>query len=267
MAEDLALGLDSFVFVDDNPAERALMRLALPQVAVPELPEAPELYARCLADAGYFETVSVTAEDAARNARYVANRERRVLASQTPDLDSFLRDLQMTLTVTPFRPADVPRITQLINKTNQFNLTTRRYTEAQVRAFMLDPDMLTFAGRLNDRFGDNGLTSVVICRPAADRASGREIEIDTWLMSCRILGRGVEQAMLAMVAQKASDAGADRLLGRYLPTNRNGLVKDLYARLGFAPRETNDGSGETSWVLPLDPSALPSTDHLQLHYE
>lgn len=268
IAEELSLGLDAFVFVDDNPAERALMRRALPQVAVPELPEAPELYVRCLADAGYFETVSFTAEDAARNAQYVANRERRELASETPDLESFLRDLEMTLTVTPFRPTDVPRITQLINKTNQFNLTTRRYTEDEVRAFMEDPEVLTFAGRLSDRFGDNGLTSVVICRPADAGNGGGAVEIDTWLMSCRVLGRGVEQAMLKVIAGKASDAGAHRLLGRYLPTRKNGLVKDLYARLGFAPLEHDDGGdGASSWELPLEPGALPATDHLRLRYE
>lgn len=265
IAEELSLGLDALVFVDDNPAERALMRRALPEVAVPELPEAPELYVRCLADAGYFETISFTAEDAARTAQYAANRERRELACRTPDLESFLRDLQMTLTVTPFRPADVPRITQLINKTNQFNLTTRRYTEAEVRAFMEDPAVLTFAGRLSDRFGDNGLTSVVICRPA-EAGGGAAIEIDTWLMSCRVLGRGVEQGMLKVIAGEASEAGAARLLGRYLPTPRNTLVRDLYQRLGFALLE-HEETGASSWELSLEPGALAAAEHLNLHYE
>jgi len=267
IAEELSLGLDSFVFVDDNPAERALMRQLLPQVAVPELPEAPELYVRCLADAGYFEAVSFTAEDTRRNAQYVANRERRELESSTQDIESFLRDLRMTLQVSPFRSADVPRITQLINKTNQFNLTTRRYTEAEVRGFMQDPKVLTFAGRLSDRFGDNGLTSVVICKPADDGRTEAEMEIDTWLMSCRVLGRRVEHAMLAVVAEKASAAGADVLVGRYRPTKKNGLVKGLYRELGFELREINNRTGESSWAFPLGSLACPSTDHLQLQYE
>jgi FkbH-like protein len=263
IAQELELGLDSFVFVDDNPAERALMRRVLPQVSVPELPEAPELYARCLAEAGYFEAVSFTAEDTKRNAQYVANRARRELQSTTQDLEAFLRDLQMTLTVVPFRPTDIARVTQLINKTNQFNLTTRRYTEAEVRAFMQDPTVLTFAGRLTDRFGDNGLTSIVICRPIGGNA-GADFEIDTWLMSCRILGRRVEDAMLTVVAGKASAAGAQTLLGCYRPTAKNGLVKDFYPKLGFSLRETDSETGESTWIFPLDADRFPATDHLRL---
>lgn len=264
MAKDLSLGLDSFVFVDDNPVERALMRQALPQVAVPELPQAPEHYARCLADAGYFEAVSFTTEDTARNAQYVANRARREFQADTRDIESFLRDLQMTLTVAPFRSADVPRIAQLINKTNQFNLTTRRYTETEVRAFMQDADVLTFTGRVSDRFGDNGLTSIVICRPAGDGAPVRTMEIDTWLMSCRVLGRRIEHAMLAAIAKQALDADIDNLLGRYIPTKKNALVSDLLPNLGFTERNVGSNTGESTWVLPLRTAQLPSTDHLQL---
>jgi FkbH-like protein len=156
------------------------------------------------------------------------------------------------------------RVVQLINKSNQFNLTTRRYTEGEVRAFMQDPNTLTFAGRLSDRFGDNGLTSVVICKPAAEDGVGAGMEIDTWLMSCRVLGRRVEDAMLAVVAEKASQAGADRLIGRYRPTRKNGLVKDLYPKLGFVPQEVDTESGESSWILPLEAAAALSIDHLQL---
>lgn len=263
IASSLSLGIDSLVFVDDNPAERALVRRELPAVAVPELPEAPELYARCIADAGYFEAVSFTAEDATRNAQYAANRQRRRMQSATTDMDGYLRELDMTLTVGPFRPVDVQRVAQLINKTNQFNLTTRRYTEAEVREMMSDPAVVTYAARLADRFGDNGLTSVVIGRRVPDDG-GEAIEIDTWLMSCRILGRRIENAMLAVIASDAAALGGTRLIGRYRPTDRNRLVKDLYPGLGFAPVDESDG--ETAWELPLGVPPGPP-DHLTVIHQ
>lgn len=263
IARQLELGLDSFVFVDDNPAERDLMRRTLPQVAVPELPEAPELYADCLADAGYFEAVSFTAEDMARGGQYAANRKRREAETAAPDMESFLRDLEMTLTVGPFSAPDVPRITQLINKTNQFNLTTRRYTESEVREMMENGEVLTFAARLRDRFGDNGLTSVVICR-LSPRGNATVAEIDSWLMSCRILGRRIENAMLSVVAGASSGAGAHELVGHYIPTRKNGMVKELYPKLGFALCGEDSGSGRTTWALDLKEAFIPPQDHLNL---
>lgn len=259
IAKDLDLGLDSFVFIDDNPAERDLMRRTLPAVTVPELPEAPELYARCIADAGYFEAVSFSQEDAKRNDQYAANRERQRLQSSATNMEDFLRDLQMVLTVSPFRQADLPRITQLINKTNQFNLTTRRYTEAEVRALMEDPAILTYACRLTDRFGDNGLTSIVIGRRSPDASS---LELDSWLMSCRILGRRVEHAVLNVIAEDARSAGLAQLIGRYRPTPKNGLVKEHYPNLGFSPMDAAAHSEETVWILPLNQLSLPPADHI-----
>jgi FkbH-like protein len=266
IAGELELGLDAMVFFDDNPAERDLMRRTLPTVAVPEVPPAPELYARCLADAGYFDAVGFTAEDSRRNESYAVNRERRRLQADATDLEGFLRDLGMTLTVSRFTPPDVARIAQLINKTNQFNLTTRRYTEAEVRAMMDDPSLLTFAARLTDRLGDNGLTSVVIGRMVRHE-SDMIAEIDTWLMSCRIFGRRVEHAMLSVVAKDARAAGATRLVGRYRPTAKNGIVKDLYPGFGFAPHGADPASGETAWVLPLGTAALPAMDHLSVVFK
>lgn len=262
IARDLNLGIDSLVFVDDNPAERAIVRRTLPAVAVPELPEAPELYGRCVADAGFFDSVSFTAEDSARSAQYAANRERRRLEMTATDMDGFLRDLDMTLTVGPFQPVDVKRIAQLINKTNQFNVTTRRYTEAEVRAMMEDPNVITYAARLSDRFGDNGLTSVVIARRSQDGAEPA-VEIDTWLMSCRVLGRRVEDAMLSVIAGDTTGAGATRLIGRYRPTPRNGMVRDLFKGLGFSRRGASE-DGETEWELPLAGGPLPAPDHLRV---
>ncbi|HEX6957469.1 MAG TPA: HAD-IIIC family phosphatase [Ferrovibrio sp.] len=265
IAHDLDLGLDSLVFVDDNPVERALVRRELPMVAVPELPEAPELYARCIAEAGYFEAVSFTGDDVKRNDQYVANRQRRQLQSSAGSIDGFLRDLQMTLTVTPFQAADLARVTQLINKTNQFNLTTRRYTEAEVRAMMEDPSIRTYAGRLTDRFGDNGLTSIVIGR-LTPKENELRFDLDSWLMSCRILGRRVEHVMLTLLAQDALAAGASALIGHYRPTPKNGLVKRHYPDLGFMPLDEKADGEETTWMLPLATAQLPPADHLTVVY-
>ena len=271
IAQDLELGLDSFVFVDDNPAERALMRQTLPQVCVPELPEAPELYARCLSDAGYFEAIAFTTEDTQRNRQYAANRERKSLQTQATDMDAFLRDLRMVLTVSPFRSIDVARITQLINKTNQFNLTTRRYTEAEVEALMGDPDVLTVTGRLTDKFGDNGLTSILIGRRVAetDATNGQDngapaIEIDTWLMSCRVLGRHVEEAILAAIAEEARARGAGELIGRYIPTPKNAMVRNHYEKLGFLRIECAAAGGDELWRLPLGQSAVAAPEYIEL---
>lgn len=267
VAQDLELGLESFVFVDDNPAERALMRQELPQVAVPELPAAPELYARCLADAGYFEAVAFTREDTKRNQQYVASRERKSLQTQATDMDTFLRDLRMVLTVSPFRAIDIARITQLINKTNQFNLTTRRYTEAEVEALMGNPDVLTVTGRLSDKFGDNGLTSILIGRPIPAHGTedgGQAIEIDTWLMSCRVLGRRVEDAILAAVAEQARARGACELIGRYVPTPKNSMVKNHYEKLGFVRLDDDAASGAELWHLALKQHATPAPDYIEL---
>jgi len=254
IAEELRLGLDSFVFFDDHPVERHLIRQAYPMVEVPEVPEDPALYVACLSDAGYFETVSFTHDDTQRSAQYAANRKRRVSSGVTPDPQSFLKDLNMKMTVSPFDGVSRSRTAQLINKSNQFNLTTRRYTEKQVELMQRDPQMLTFQIRLEDAYGDNGLISVVILRPFTGSADSRRIGlIDTWLMSCRVLGRQVEQEVLNVVAEQARRRGFESLRGEYIPTEKNGLVRDHYANLGFI-QESADSSpqnGKTIWQLPL----------------
>ncbi len=246
IAAQLNLGLDSFVFFDDNPAERQLMRQELPMVDTPEVPVAPELYSRCLVDAGYFEAVALTEEDTQRAGQYAANAKRQRIESSATDLPSFLRDLQMTLSAGPFAEVDVPRITQLINKTNQFNLTTKRYSEEQVCALLNDPGAVTLSARVADRFGDNGLISVIIASRSED-----VLDIDAWLMSCRVLGRSVENALLALLAKRAAEIGARYLRGRYIDSGRNGIVRGMYESFGF--RRIDEGSGgETVWRLDLE---------------
>jgi len=245
IAQQLELGLDSFVLLDDNPAERSLIRQALPQVAVPEVGDDASTYVKAVLGAGYFESVALTAEDLVRANQYRENAQRAELLDSSRDLDAFLRSLEMTVTLAPFNATGRKRITQLINKTNQFNVTTRRYTEAQVAEFETSPGHYTLQVSAGDRFGDNGMISVVICeRGAADW------RIDSWLMSCRVLNRKIEEAICNRLAADAKAAGARRLLGEYLPTDRNGIVAELYSKLGFTLIESS-GPG-SRWALDLD---------------
>ena len=251
IAETLNIGIDALVFLDDNPAEREQVRRELPMVAVPELPDDPALYPRMLMAAGYFEAVAFTADDRERAAMYQANAARAAAVQASGDLDSYLASLDMVCTIRPVDAVSRPRVAQLINKSNQFNLTTRRYTEAQVEAAEADARRHISQVRLVDKFGDNGIICVLI----ADRM-GERWEIDTWLMSCRVLGRRVQEACLAHLAQAARDDGAGRLVGRYVPSPKNAMVRDHYEKLGFTRvAEHQDGSAE--WELQLSGYAIP----------
>ena len=246
IAEELNIGLDSLVFVDDNPFERNLIRQELPMVAVPEVSDDPTGYPLALADAGYFEGLSVTDEDRERTSQYQGNKARDALKESATDMAGYLRGLEMRLVVRPFDRLGLQRIVQLINKSNQFNLTTRRYTDEDVLAVMRDPDAFGLQLRLLDRFGDNGVIAIAIGRLQANK----DLSIDTWLMSCRVLGRQVEPTTLNLIAQEAGKLGARRLVGEYLPTKKNGMVRDHYARLGFTVVET-DPSGGSRALLDL----------------
>jgi FkbH-like protein len=246
IAADLNIGLDALVFADDNPAERAIIRRELPTVAVPELPEDPALFGDTIARGGYFEAITLTAEDMARSEQYQKNIARRELLQSASDMDSYLHSLEMVARWSGFREGDIPRIAQLINKTNQFNLTTRRHTEVDVKGMIGDPRIVSLQIRLTDRYGDNGLIAVLIGRLIEGSAT---LEIDSWLMSCRVLGRDVESATLNLLADTARRSGADMLLGRYRPTPRNGMVADHYRRLGFA--EAGADGDDTLWRLDL----------------
>src|SRR5271170_2108078 len=246
IAEELSLGLDSIVFLDDNPAERGLVRKLLPQVAVPELPEDPSDYARILAAGGYFEAVAMAAEDLKRAGFYQDNAKRATLQRQAGGIDAYLASLAMTITFQPFHGKGRARIVQLINKSNQYNLTTRRYTEPEILDVERDPKVFTLQIRLSDIFGDNGMISVVICRDAGNETW----EIDTWLMSCRVLGRRVEHMVLHKIIEQAHSAGVRKLIGTYRPTERNKLVVEHYAKLGFGKvREENSGSTEWEFLV------------------
>ena len=251
IAETLNIGVDALVFLDDNPAERLQVRGELPMVAVPELPDDPALYPRYLAAAGYFEAVAFSAEDRERAGYYQANAERASALSASGDLGDYLASLDMVCSIGAVDAVSRPRVSQLINKSNQFNLTTRRYSEAEVEAAERDPLRHPIQIRLVDRFGDNGIIGVTI----ADRM-GEAWEIETWLMSCRVLGRRVPEAVLAHLVAAARADGARRLIGRYIPSAKNRMVADHYHKLGFSQMEDKAG-GETVWSLDLATYSAP----------
>ena len=251
IAQALNIGVDALVFMDDNPFEREQVRSALPAVAVPEMPEDPAHYPRIIAAAGYFDTVTFTAEDRERATQYQANAERASMLASAGDLSSYLKSLDMVCTIGPVDRLTRPRVAQLINKSNQFNLTTRRYTEQQLAAMESDPRLHLVQVRLADRLGDNGIISVLIARD-----NGDTWDIDTWLMSCRVLGRDVEQAVLSHLVEAARRAGAKWLVGEYLPTKKNVIVVDHYAKLGFEPAGAA-GDGGTRWQLPVENYRAP----------
>jgi FkbH-like protein len=246
IAEELNIGLDSLVFVDDNPFERNLVRQELPMVAVPEVSDDPASYPFTLADAGYFEGLAVTEEDRERTGQYQGNKARNALKASATDLPAYLRGLEMQLVVKGFDRVGLRRIVQLINKSNQFNLTTRRYTDEDVVGVMADRNAFGLQLRLLDRFGDNGVIAIVIGRLQPNK----DLLIDTWLMSCRVLGRQVEPTTLNLIAREAAKLGARRLVGEYIPTRKNGMVKDHYAKLGFTVMAT-DAGGSSRAVLDL----------------
>jgi len=258
IAAQLNIGLDSLVFVDDNPVERARIRQSLPMVTVPELPKDIAHYVRCLADAGYFEAVAFTSEDRQRTEQYAANAEREAFLKSSGSMDDFLRALQMSAVFGQFRTADLVRVTQLFNKTNQFNTTTRRYTAEEVANFAAAAETMTLQFRLLDKYGDNGIVSAMILRP--DSKQPEVFEIDNWVMSCRVFGRQLEFEAMNIAVEQARRRGMKALRATYIPTPKNGVISELYPSLGFCPMgDGTPGNGGTCWFLDLDEHITRST--------
>lgn len=245
IARELDLGLDSFVFLDDNPAERAEVASALPQVSVIQGPLDPVDMLDALDRSRLFETVAITTEDRQRHDLYRARGQASTLRTTARDLSGFLASLEMRGKVRPLVTADLERVTQLVNKTNQFNLTTRRMTRTEVDDVAAAEDCIHLTARLADQFGDHGLISVVM-----GRVEGGIVSIDNWLMSCRVLKRGVERLMLNALVAEADRRGVTELRGRYTPTDRNSLVSGHFEALGFELSDTEQ-DGTTLWRLPL----------------
>jgi FkbH-like protein len=258
IAQELNLGLDSFVFVDDNPAERNLVSAQLPSVTVPDVGAEVALYPSILQAGHYFETVGLSAEDLVRADSYTANAERAVMQSKFANYGEYLDSLQMVAEIDVFKPVYIERITQLINKTNQFNLTTRRYTHAEIEEISLRGNYLALYGKLADTFGDNGLISVIIgC--LGDRA----LHLDLWIMSCRVLKRDMELAMLDVLVERARAMGAERLVGTYTRTAKNAMVEEHYKTLGFALESKAEDGSKSCWSLPIL-SYAPRAKHIRI---
>ena len=260
IAKRLNLGLDSLVFVDDNPAERARVRQDLPMVAVPELPDDPAGYVGLLADAsGYFESIAFTDADQDRGRQYTVSAQRDSLLESTGSMDDFLRSLNMRVAAGPFAASDLARITQLFNKTNQFNITTRRYTAAEITQTANAADVLHLQFRLEDKFGDNGLVSAMILRPlpASDEGGPATLMLENWIMSCRVFGRELEHEALNIAVEAARSRGIQEIHATFMPTAKNGVVADLFTRLGFAQiahdttKNAEPLSAATQWRLDV----------------
>jgi FkbH-like protein len=251
-AAELRLGLDSFVFLDDNPVERSTVRRDLPQVLVPEVSGEPSESIAALERGLYFQAIRLTSEDMARSASYVASAKQEEMRVHCGSLEEYLTDLSMEMTHGPVDPDTCVRVTQLINKTNQFNLTTKRYSQEEVERRMASPEFWFHWYRLRDRFADHGLIGVMLVE-----VSGVEWKVDTWLMSCRVIGRGVEAFMFRDLVECARRARAERLRAHYIPTQKNKLVEDLLPQFGFAPA---NNAGE--FTLNLAAAVLPECKFL-----
>ena len=246
--EALNIGLDSMLFLDDNPFERAAVRTLLPDVMVPELPEDPADYVKALVELNLFETTAFSAEDAERSTLYRQEAQRRIAETSAASFEDYLQSLDMTIQMGRFAPEQLGRITQLLQRSNQFNLTTQRHNQAQCEAMMNDVEgCLPLTASLRDRFGDHGLISIVVVRP--DRAADAAV-ISDWLMSCRVLTRGVEEYLMNHVVEQARQWGLATVTASYIPTAKNAMVKDFYARFDFR-KTVEHADGRIDWALPV----------------
>jgi FkbH-like protein len=249
LARELNLGLDAFVFVDDNPAECEAVRRALPEIDVVELPEDPAHYPGFLRRLPRLQRLSTSQEDAERGRYYADERERRVLQSTADSLESFLGSLEIEVGVESISPSTLARAAQLTQKTNQLNMTTRRYTEAELEHRLRDATWSGYVLRARDRFGDNGVVGAALLHH-----KGGDSLIDTFLLSCRVIGRGIETAFLARLASDARRRGASRLLGEFLPTAKNAPAANIYKDAGFTLE--GEEAAMSLWRLDLETGAI-----------
>ncbi|MBR7039443.1 MAG: HAD family hydrolase [Oscillospiraceae bacterium] len=244
-AQTLDLLPESFVFVDDNPAERAIVSAQLPDTAVVPFDSVEECIL-AIDRSGYFEVTTLSKDDAKRVEMYKANAQRKEAAAQFGSYQDFLLSLEMEAEIRPFDEIHLPRIAQLTNKSNQFNVTTRRYTEAEMTAVAASDDHICLYGRLKDKFGDNGIVSVVI-----GRIEGTTLHTELWLMSCRVLKRDMELAMLDAYVEAARARGITEIIGYYLPTAKNAMVRELFGTFGFE-KTAEAENGDTTWKLGIE---------------
>jgi FkbH-like protein len=257
IASELNVGVDALAFIDDNPVERGQVRGALPEVMVIDLPEDPLAYAATVRDCPIFERLALSSEDQQRTALYAAQRERSHAEQSFQSKEDFFRYLEQEAEIAPVSPVTLARIAQLTQKTNQFNLTTRRYTEQQIADMAARAGWQVLSIDMRDRFGDHGLVGVAITHQEAGTC-----EIDTFLLSCRVIGRGVETALLSHLAGGACSRGCQRLTGRFIPTKKNAPARDFYAQHGFkVVEESPNGS---AWTLDLHQQTIATPEWIRL---
>ena len=250
IADKLRLGLESLAFIDDNPAERARVRQEHPYISVPELSGHPATYPATITASGAFEHGTLNDDDLRRSASYATDAKRAEIREKIGNYDDYLRSLKMVMQIKPFDDVGIQRIVQLVSKSNQFNVTTRRHTEETIRGMMDDPNYLCWQVRLEDAFSEHGMIALLIVK------KGPTWTIDTWIQSCRVLERGVEASLMNTLVEQAKVEGVSRLEGLYLPTPKNGIVKDLYSRLGMRFARAQKGGGQ---LFVLDPAAFTSS--------
>lgn len=250
IAAELNIGIDSIVFLDDSPVERANIRASVPEITIIELPPDPLQYAGALRDCPLFERLAISREDQERTNIYAAQRERFEAQKTFTSKEDFFRFLEQEAEVAPVTQATLSRVSQLTQKTNQFNLTTRRYTEAEIDSLAANPEVQVNSIHVRDRYGDHGIVGVAITRD-----QGQDCEIDTFLLSCRVIGRTVEAALLARIAEQARARGRRRLLGLFFSTRKNAPARDFYSDQGFQ-LESQNGEGSL-WSLDLTEHCVP----------
>lgn len=246
-ASEMKLLPESYVFVDDNPAERAIVEGAFPGAAIPHI-DRVEHYIQLIDKSGYFEVTTLSNDDLKRNEMYQENAKRQQLQSVFENYEDYLKSLEMKGEIQSFVPMYMSRIAQLTNKSNQFNLTTKRYSQSEIEEVAEDKKHITLYGKLGDKFGDNGVVSIVIGR--IDGKNKDELHMELWLMSCRVLKRDMEYAMMDELVGKAKVAGIKRIIGYYYPTSKNAMVKDFYAQQGFEKID-EDAEGNTVWKFDI----------------
>jgi FkbH-like protein len=260
MAENLSLGLDSFVFFDDNPAEREEIRQALPEVEVVEVPADPTDYIPALESGYWFEAVELSSADLQRSAQYQRENQRREMQKSFSSMEDYLQSLEMRGSIASIDDTNIQRVVQLLGKTNQFNLTTRRHSVEDVRRMLAQSDSLGLVFSLEDKFGDHGLISVLLAVPDSGLAE-KTLRIDTWLMSCRVISRTAEQFLFNELLRRARESGYTALTGEYIPTRKNALVADLLDRLAFS-RIGDANGGTIGYRLSLH-TAKPASTFVQ----
>ncbi len=256
-AAELNLLPESFVFVDDNPAEREIIRAQIPGAAVPEIDNV-ENYIRAIDHAGYFEVTKLSADDAKRNEMYKANAQRAALQATFDDYGQYLDSLEMTGVIRSFEPVFLDRIAQLTNKSNQFNLTTKRYSRADIEEVADSKEYIDLYGKLIDKFGDNGVVSVVI-----GHKNGEVLDMDLWIMSCRVLKRDMEFAMMDSLVCRAKEEGLKKIIGYYYPTAKNNMVREFYDLMGFK-KISEDEQGNTVWEFDLTGTYENKNSHIKV---